>query len=595
MGGATPGLEPIFLADLDRCEPREALSTVPKWRHWRVVSYEADGVSGAMICASEETAAPAVTYPLQASGWHTITVGLYRELEGNSFPGGDVGIEVKLTDDPTFTALVLRGEPAPPGGPVIEELTWKTADLTGLRMTFRQVTTQVGPGDHPSSFRCIPARLAYVKLTPLSSSEVAALHADRRRGDTRRLFAHNDGHGLMFYYRVTSPEKIYRDIEPYRHTDFARLYWECGAGDLMFYLGQTGKLPTCDGWGNFTRLGDRLHAESWRAWRDQGMDPFRIALDFAHDVGLEFHASYRPAGFHWDALYDQWNGGLYEQRPDLRGTDRRGRQTPRLSYAYPETRQFAVDFLSEVARYPVDGICILFNRRPPLVDYEPSLVEDFRAQYGRDPRQLDVQDPDWLAYRCHVLTQFMRELRAAMVAAAREQQRPKPIEISAIVMSGEEENLLHALDLPTWIAEGLVDTIIPYDSALLRGSLAFAPRLTQRAEGWPDRDAIDYFVGLTRGTSCKLAPNLMPRRMSPEAYRRSAAVLYEAGVDYLFFWDCAGMRDRASFAPSWDAIRRLGHREEIADWRQAGEPALTPMSRSLYCLNDWDLTYTTPG
>jgi hypothetical protein len=64
------------------------------------------------------------------------------------------------------------------------------------------------------------------------------------------------------------------------------------------------------------------------------------------------------------------------------------------------------------------------------------------------------------------------------------------------------------------IAEGLVDTIIPYTSA---------PRLDSAAESWRDPSSIAHYLALTRGTACQLAPNLMPRHQSADAYRRKAA------------------------------------------------------------------------
>ena len=83
--------------------------------------------------------------------------------------------------------------------------------------------------------------------------------------------------------------------------------------------------------------------------------------------------------------------------------------------------------------------------------------------------------------------------------------------------------------------------------------------------------------------------------MSPEAYRRKAAMLYEAGVDNFFFWDSAGASGRANFSPAWQALRRLGHREEVEAWIRSGEPGLVPASGPLHQLGDYDLTYQTPG
>ncbi len=100
---------------------------------------------------------------------------------------------------------------------------------------------------------------------------------------------------------------------------------------------------------------------------NKGIDPFRVALEYAHEMGLEFHAAYRTAGFHFPVPEDEWNtGGVYDKHPEWRSIDRQGRPTPRLSYAYPGMRRLVVSLLKEMASYPIDGICLLYNRRPPL-------------------------------------------------------------------------------------------------------------------------------------------------------------------------------------------------------------------------------------
>lgn len=62
------------------------------------------------------------------------------------------------------------------------------------------------------------------------------------------------------------------------------------------------------------------------------------------------------------------------------------------------------------------------------------------------------------------------------------------------------------------------------------------------------------FVRATEGTECVLAPNVMPRHMSPEDFRRNADMLYGAGAEHLFFWDCAGPGGRANYQPMWNAL-----------------------------------------
>jgi len=52
---------------------------------------------------------------------------------------------------------------------------------------------------------------------------------------------------------------------------------------------------------------------------------------------------------------------------------------------------------------------------------------------------------------------------------------------------------------------------------------------------------------------------------------------------------------RVMFNDYWDALRRLGHRDEIAAWSDAGEPSLDSTTMRLLTLGDWDMSYATPG
>ncbi len=147
--------------------------------------------------------------------------------------------------------------------------------------------------------------------------------------------------------------------------------------------------------------------------------------------------------------------------------------------------------------------------------------------------------------------------------------------VTAIVMSSERENLFQAMDLKAWIAEGLVNTIVPYTPV---------ERLTSSADSWDSPRDLEFFVRITRGTKRELAPNMMPRLMSPETYLKRAKAIYDLGVDRLFFWDTNA---RYHFDPSWGVLRRLGHKGAL--------PAPARPGKKLHKLGDWDLGYATPG
>ena len=133
--------------------------------------------------------------------------------------------------------------------------------------------------------------------------------------------------------------------------------------------------------------------------------------------------------------------------------------------------------LSELAERPIDGIYLIYARRPPLVEYEPEIVDGFKAETGKDPSELPADDPEWLKYRCRVLTGFMQEARQAMDEATRRHGRSKRIRVAADCMSTEAEKLLMGMDVETWVKEGLVDVLIPYTSV---------PNPHSRQHSWTD-------------------------------------------------------------------------------------------------------------
>ena len=331
---------------------------------------------------------------------------------------------------------------------------------------------------------------------------------------------------------------------------------------------------------DFPRIGDRLVTESWSDYRTRGVDPFRVAAAASHEIGLEFHACYRFGwgGFYWPPPFDGYNrGGFFERRPELRCRARDGREIPAVSFAFPETRRFALSLLGEMAAYDIDGIALLYNRQPPLIGYEGPPVEGYQKEFGRDPRTLDERDPEWLRYRARALTELMRGLRGLLDEAARRGSRRR-LEISAWVFSDEDENLFYGLDLKAWLREGLIDTLIPYTSA---------PKLFSWATAWENPADVEAWRALVRGTSCRLALNVMPRDMDGEQYLRRAHALYQLGIDHLAFWDTPIVGSPAS-----PVLRRLGHSEEIAAWVRGGRTPLPDLSSTpLRRIETWDMSY----
>ena len=600
--------DPIYMADMDVCQPAQAISPQPQRRRWHTVSYETSDFAGTMLCAGPETVAPEVTYPLNVTGWHAVSIGIHPT---NANESEIADFLVRLSHDSTFSILKW---PLPPGHRTLgehptggrrtdyhfrrtqlHEIYWKTVDLTRQQLVIRQLAIRVVPGDQPGAFKCGPVRVAYIKLVPLSEAEVDTLQADRADPDRRRLYCFNDMDGNLQDYRPTSAEAIRRQLEPFRESDFVRVYWQVGRGDVMAYPTKIARTQGDLSMADYPRVYGRLLAESWNILREKGIDQVQVGLEYAHQIGLEFHACYRAGAWRYPIGYGPTHGGFYEDHPELRCVDRQRVPGPRISYAFRETQDFVISLLREfVGRYAVDGVCIMFNRRPPYLMYESPLIESFEAEYGEDPHELDERDPRWIAHRAAAMTSFMRRVREAMDVAADEAERQKRLGITAFVLGVEADNLFFGLDVAAWAREGLVDTLIPYSPAPLA--------LPTEEDTWSSAAQVEPFVAATRGTSCRLAVNVMPYHMHPEDYRRMAAMLYGAGAASLFFWASSSAANihsplvgRANYWPAWNALRRLGHRGEIEAWIHAGEPSLEAPSMALTSLGGFDMSYVAAG
>lgn len=579
--------KPIYLREMRRCLPTNAIADALLPGCWRAVDFQSEIGDGTMLFAGQTSQARPITYPLKRTGWHALWLGVH-----SWYPNAAVG--ARLTKDSAVTRFEIVPRSEPNGSPPsvwIEDMFWQYADLTDQDAHFSIICTPVAdPSRETGAYLSQIACVAYIKLVPLTDEQVAQIFADRAPGSpNRRNFVHMDAFSCYGRYLTHSADDVRRELEPLRHGDFSRLYWEFGAGDLIYANPSPAMSPGRDHMQSHFRSGDLYNHQAWVAFKNYGIDPLRVAIDHAHDMGLEFHATYRPAGFRFLPPLDEWTkGGLYDRFPQWRGVARDGSTLPRLSYAYEGLRQKVIEYFSFVATYPIDGVCVAFNRRCPLMDYEPPLVEGFINEFHKDPRDLDERDPQWLTYRATHMTRFMQDLRRAMTFASQldvRQGRPgKPPAISAIVLATEAENLFNALDLRQWVRQGLVDTIIPYSSRE-GDSCSTWDTFTTAQES-------DYFRDLTKGTQTKLATHFLPRHIPAQDYLRRAAVNYAAGVEHLFFWDAD---QRSNMGRAWQAIRRLGHREDILASSLEIEQLAHEQGTFVRQLGEWDLRMQCPG
>ena len=532
----------IWLTDMSRCLPEHALSTRRRKSHWQLIEYEAEGsLKGVMLSAGPETGAPDATYPLNLSGWHAIHLGVWGG--GNVW---DYLVKVRLGGDPFFSTFV-REKPHPC---TLEEVFWKHADLTGQQLIVRQQRPKPN-GISPN------ASLAYVRLTPISAEEVERLQCDRAREDTKRLIMHEEPGAEGWALE----DMLEGDVEPFRNTDFKKLFWEVAYGDNVVFGDKLGRLP----WDNiedFPSVEKRWAAESLKTAASEGIDPLKTAMEYTHSMGLELHVGQRVEAFAGPPPSEEFTTEFYREHPEFRSVDRDGLEIDGLSYAYPQVRSHYITVLREAAEYGADGAFVIFIRGTPVILYEKPSVDGFKEEYGVDPRELDEKNEKWLRYRAGFVTRFMAELRQAVDEVGK--KLGKRLETSAITLATEEDNLICGLDVGVWVREGLVDNLLPYPS--------HAGRL--HAVSMKKEIDMKYYTAITRGSRCKLCPTMFPSdviygknlfgagQSSVGKFRTKALTYYEAGADGVCFWE-GGHGTRSAM---WSSLKRLGHVDELKAW-----------------------------
>jgi hypothetical protein len=157
-------------ADLSRATPATALTRDFSRHQWQLIDYETEeGVKGSMVFARPDDECATLTLPLDVAGPHHVYLAFnHTNSHYPDFsPHGQ--LDVKLTRDPGFRRVVaetggLEGQPLFKS---VEEIFWKTADLSGQALQFRQPQA---PYRWPREAGY--ANLSYVRLVPATADEV---------------------------------------------------------------------------------------------------------------------------------------------------------------------------------------------------------------------------------------------------------------------------------------------------------------------------------------------------------------------------------------------------------------------------------------
>ena len=269
---------------------------------------------------------------------------------------------------------------------------------------------------------------------------------------------------------------------------------------------------------------------------EAGIQPVQVLLDHCRRRGMMFVAGFRMNDTHGRDHFPE-RADFVESNPQWQlQDDRRGlgyNQGFPLDFTFEEVRDFVFRVMREVVdRFDVDGIEMTF--RDPVY---------FPFPEGRE--------------RAHLMTALVSRLRDMLDAYG--ETRGRRIQLGARVFSTLEECLDMGLDVPAWIAAGLLDYVSPMDTMFCDFN---AP--------WEE------FGALTRQSGCMLYPTLNQWTshrmrmsgggMSPSNCRALAHTFYGAGADGLTVYaPVAGfMRSPPFFPQTLQVLRELRDPDRVA-------------------------------
>ncbi len=218
----------------------------------------------------------------------------------------------------------------------------------------------------------------------------------------------------------------------------------------------------------------RSSLEPWAeqlGWRDPGFDPLALAIELAHERGMDLHAWVNVVPAWWGSAPPDDPRHLWHTHPEWFWYDQDGERQAlcdgfyvSLNPCLPEVRAYLVEVMEELAtRYELDGLHLDYIRFP---NEHPAIPRGSGLDYPRDARTLTLYrretglapDDDaaaWNRWRAEQVTRLVREIRVALDRAAPD------LVVGAAVGPEPERALHHFQDVETWLREGLLDLVFP--------------------------------------------------------------------------------------------------------------------------------------
>jgi hypothetical protein len=228
-----------------------------------------------------------------------------------------------------------------------------------------------------------------------------------------------------------------------------------------------------------------------------------------------------------------------KNHPELCEREKDGSPSHRLSFAYPEVREYLCSLGSEILDRGVQGLLIDVLRHPPMARYDKPLVDAFVEQTGENPLEMAGDgSEEWLRVKCTAFTDLLRDFRKMMESTG---HKDKPIYVRA--MPQPWRLLRDGCDVDAWLREGLVDTFVAGHHIII-------------SPGHPTHYDLSPIQGLIDGRARLVAQ--VARNSEIHTARALTRQAYEQGADGIAIYESNAMVEFPHFR---DAIREFREEE----------------------------------
>ena len=411
----------IIFSDLyEISAEKDRISTDNQKDKWRSVSYKTGICEGKMLTTPEWSYPEKVTLNLNLQGTYQIYLGLPRFQTQNS-------LYVKLTDDICYSNVrgAVKRIKNWRDEEFIEEVYWKTADLTGQALSIAKSDLSVHAATSISWIRCVPAdEKDLCDKTPVKCMQM-----------------HIDSDAYFEDFIETDDDYLAR-IYPMKDSNAEFVSYE-----VSFDYDRMEKPESYDG---FTREFN-IHEKGIYAFHEKKDIVYNKIIDFSHKSGFDIYAAYRMEVGNF--TFPMTRYGINTKFPCTHEAfyckTRTGTTVSACSYAYDEVQDYVIESLKNAVNYGFDGVTLIYHRGLHIA-FEKPVVERFKKLYPDiDPCVLPFKDERLHNVLCSFMNEFMQKLRNALGNK----------KINVILDYSLETSKYLGLDAEYWAKNGLVDKV----------------------------------------------------------------------------------------------------------------------------------------